>query len=84
MHESSLIPDLIGKIKALAAENGATKVVSVDVTVGALTGMSPDHLREHFDEAAAGTVAEGAEVRCRVSEDPLSAAVMLESLELER
>ena len=84
MHESSLIPDLIGKIKELAAENDAARVVSVDVTVGALTGMSPDHLREHFDEAAEGTVAEGAEVRCRVSDDPLSAAVVLESLEMEQ
>ena len=84
MHETSLIPNLIEKIAALAAENGAERVTAVDVTVGALTGMDADHLREHFDEHAAGTVAEGAEVRCKISDDPMSSAVILESLEMER
>jgi hydrogenase nickel incorporation protein HypA/HybF len=84
MHETSLIPDLIEKITTLAAGNTARRVVAVDVTVGALTGMDADHLREHFDEAAAGTIAEGAEVRCRVSDDPLSTAVILDSLEMEQ
>ncbi len=84
MHESSLIPDLIAKITALAAENGSTKVTSVDITIGALTGMDADHLREHFVSGAAGTVAEGAELHCRISDDPLSSAIILESLELEQ
>lgn len=83
MHESSLIPDLIAKITALASENGSHRVTAVDITIGALTGMDADHLREHFVTAAAGTVAEGAEIRCRISEDPLSSAIILESLELE-
>lgn len=84
MHESSLIPDLIAKITALAAENGSTKVTSVDITIGALTGMDADHLREHFVSAAAGTVAEGAEIHCRIADDPLSSAIILETLELEQ
>jgi len=83
MHESSLIPDLIAKITALASENGSKRVTAVEVTIGALTGMDPDHLREHFVTAAAGTVAEGADLRCRISDDPLSSAIILESLELE-
>lgn len=84
MHESSLIPELIEKITALASENGSERVTSLDVTIGALTGMDADHLREHFVTAAAGTVAEGAELRCRISEDPLSSAIILDSMELER
>jgi hydrogenase nickel incorporation protein HypA/HybF len=84
VHESSLIPDLIEKITALAAANGSRRVTAVVVTIGALTGMDADHLREHFDSAAAGTVAQDAELRCRVSEDPLSSAIILESLELEQ
>ncbi len=83
MHESSLIPDLIAKITALAAENGSTKVTSIEITIGALTGMDADHLREHFVTAAVGTVAEGAEIHCRISDDPLSSDIILESLELE-
>ncbi len=83
MHESSLIPDLIAKITALASENGSTKVTSIEITIGALTGMDADHLREHFVTAAVGTVAEGAEIHCRISDDPLSSAIILESLELE-
>jgi len=83
MHESSLIPDLIAKITALASENGSHRVTEINVTIGALTGMDADHLREHFVAAAAGTVAEGAEIHCRISDDPLSSAIILESLELE-
>ena len=83
MHESSLIPDLIAKITALASENGSQRVTAVEVTIGALTGMDADHLREHFVTAAAGTVAEDAELRCRISDDPLSSAIILESMELE-
>jgi hydrogenase nickel incorporation protein HypA/HybF len=72
MHESSLIPDLMEKINQVARDNGARKVVAVELSIGAMAGISPDHLREHFDEAAAGTPAEGAQLRIRVDEDPLS------------
>jgi hydrogenase nickel incorporation protein HypA/HybF len=83
MHESSLIPDLIEKITVLAKENGAQRVTAVDVTIGAMSGIDGDHLREHFAAAATGTLAEGAELRCRISQDPLSTGVILKSLELE-
>jgi hydrogenase nickel incorporation protein HypA/HybF len=83
MHESSLIPELIAKITALASENGSQRVTAVEVTIGPLTGMDADHLREHFVTAAAGTVAEGAELRCRIPDDPMSSAIILESMELE-
>jgi hydrogenase nickel incorporation protein HypA/HybF len=84
MHESSLIPEMVEKLTRMAAEHGAQRVVAVDVTLGALTGMDGDHLREHFDEAAKGTPAQGAELRCRISDDPLSASVIIDSVELER
>lgn len=72
MHETSLIPDLIAKIEQVARENGAKKVLAVDVHIGALAAISPDHLREHFTGAAAGTLAEGAELRAAVGDDPLA------------
>ncbi len=86
MHESSLIPDLMEKIEQVARENKARKVSAVEVVIGALAGISPDHLREHFVEAAAGTPAEGAEMRISVSEDELSEdafAIRLQAVEVE-
>lgn len=86
MHETSLIPDLIARIEQVARENGAQKVLAVEVHIGALAGLSPDHLREHFVEAAAGTVAEGADLRATVGEDPLAedaASVRLAAVEVD-
>ena len=87
MHESGLIADLLDKIETLARDNSAQKVTSVEVSIGALAGIGPDHFREHFLLETSGTVAEGAELRIKVSDDPLSPnshSVLLESVELER
>ena len=86
MHESSLIPDLMEKIKRVARENNARKITAVEVVIGALAGISPDHLKEHFDEAARGTSAEGAELRVKTSEDELAEdafAIRLQAVEVE-
>ncbi len=72
MHETSLIPDLLEKINRVARDNGAAKVTAVELAIGALAAISPDHLREHFVEAAVGTPAEGAELRIEVAGDPLA------------
>ena len=86
MHETSLIPDLMDKINRVARENDATKITAVELVIGALAGISPDHLREHFDEAAAGTSAAGAELRISVAEDPMAEdafAIRLVAVEVE-
>lgn len=86
MHESSLIPDLMEKIEQVARQNNARKITAVEVVIGALAGISPDHLREHFVHAAAGTSAEGAEMRISVSEDELAEdafAIRLQAVEVE-
>ena len=72
MHETSLIPDLMAKISQVARDNGAARVTAVEVTIGALAAIGPDHLREHFLAAAAGTPAEGADLRITVDDDPLA------------
>jgi hydrogenase nickel incorporation protein HypA/HybF len=86
MHESGLIEDLLGKVEAVARQHSARKVVRIEVSIGPLAAIEPEHLREHFAMAAAGTVAEGAELEVIVSED-LSApdlhAVLLKSIEVE-
>ncbi len=86
MHESGLIEDLLVKIENVARANDAQKIVAVDVSIGALAAISPDHLREHFVIAAAGTMAEGAELRVSVSSDPMGPeadSVLLKSVEVE-
>jgi hydrogenase nickel incorporation protein HypA/HybF len=83
MHEFSLIKDLLRKIQSIA---GCNKVVSVKVTLGALAHISAEHFREHFVEAAAGTIAEGArlEIEQLTDEtDPRAQDVLLDSVELE-
>jgi hydrogenase nickel incorporation protein HypA/HybF len=48
--------------------------------------MSPEHFAEHFEEVAAGTLAQGARLNATVSDDlghPNAQDVLLKSLDLE-
>jgi len=83
MHEFSLISDLICKISTVAREQRASKIISVTIKIGALSHISPNHLREHFVHAARGTVAEGAQLNIEVmtdTTDPLSQEIMIENI----
>lgn len=85
MHETGLTRGLMKAIERLAAEQGATRVVSVKVWLGALSQISPDHFREHFEEDSAGTLADGARLDVELSEDILdqhAQDVLLKSVEL--
>ncbi len=62
MHEASLAEDLVHKAVQVALAEGASRVTSVTVRVGGLCHLTPDHLWEHFAEAARGTIVEGAAV----------------------
>ena len=55
MHETSLVRDLVAKAAAEADRHGATSVASVEVRVGALSGISEAVLRSQFDHAVVGT-----------------------------
>jgi hydrogenase nickel incorporation protein HypA/HybF len=86
MHEKHLTEDLVRRLESLATEEGGSQVTRIRVRLGALSHFTPDHFREHFDEAAAGTVAEGATVEAEVDPDPTAAGaqgVVLETVELE-
>ncbi|MFH1374905.1 MAG: hydrogenase maturation nickel metallochaperone HypA [bacterium] len=85
MHEFSLLKDLLGKIKTVAKENGSDKVIGVKVKLGALAHISPAHLREHFDRAVIGTVAEGARLDVETLQDerdPHAQEIILDSVEV--
>ena len=87
MHEDSLLRGLVGQMVEVARTDEAAKVVSADVWVGALSHLETEaHFREHFDRAAAGTIAQGAELRLTFSDDPLHAdanGLRLERIDVE-
>jgi hydrogenase nickel incorporation protein HypA/HybF len=86
MHERALMRDVMRKIDEVADASGATQVTRVGVRLGALSHFTPAHFREHFAEAACGTIAEGAEVDAAVDDDttaPRARDVVLESVEVE-
>lgn len=85
MHEASLMRDLMRKILDVVAQQGASRVVSLTVRLGALSHMDAAHFKEHFGQAAAGTIADGATIHASVESDirSLTAAdVVLESVEV--
>lgn len=86
MHEMSLIHDLMRKIKTIATDQKATRVAGVKVRIGALAHISADHFREHFEEEAKGTIAEGARLEVEMltdEKDPQAQDIILDSVEVE-
>ena len=86
MHERAVLQDLVSRIAAIASAEGASRVTRVTLRLGALSHFTPEHFREHFEDATRGTVAEGAAVDASLDGDPTDAYaqdVVLESIELE-
>jgi hydrogenase nickel incorporation protein HypA/HybF len=74
------------RIEEVAHEAGATRVTLVSVRLGALSHLTPEHFREHFADAARGTIAANAEVEAVLDDDISDAQardVLLESVEVE-
>jgi hydrogenase nickel incorporation protein HypA/HybF len=71
----------------VAREHDAKSVSRVKLKVGAMAHLSPEHLREHFDLAARGTLAEKAQVEVEVDPDPEAEDawdLILQSVEIEQ
>jgi hydrogenase nickel incorporation protein HypA/HybF len=86
MHEKHLTEDLVRELERLAEAEGGRRVTRIRVRLGALSHFTPEHFHEHFEAAAAGTLAEGAEVQAQLNEDvtaPGAQSVLLETVELE-
>jgi len=86
MHETGMVRDLVRRLEQVAQESGGGRVAVAQVWLGALSHMSPEHFREHFEEASRGTVAAGARLTIELSQDmshPSAQQVILESVELE-
>ena len=86
MHEASLMANLMHHITTLAEAQQANKVTAVQLTLGALSHISPEHLREHFLQASQGTVAAGARLDIEVGADitePWAQDIRLDCIEVE-
>jgi hydrogenase nickel incorporation protein HypA/HybF len=85
MHEKALLDDLMAKILQVADAEGGGAVRRITVWLGALSHFTPEHFRDHFAVAAAGTIAEGADVVATLDDDPTDSraqSVVLESVEI--
>lgn len=86
MHEAGLVRSLVRKADAVVAAEGATRASSVTVRVGAMSHISPDHLRDYFGQEAKGTKVEGADLQIETDDDltaPEAMDLVLVAVELD-
>ena len=67
MHEQAVMERLMRAIEDAA---DGQRVTRIRVRLGALSHFTPEHFREHFEDASRGTPAEGAEVEAELATDP--------------
>ena len=81
MHEISLLRGLMRQIEAAARSHGAERVSVVRLKLGPLAHIEPDHLREHFAQAARGTMADSARLEIETTAEMHE--LTLESMDVE-
>jgi hydrogenase nickel incorporation protein HypA/HybF len=57
MHELSVCLSLLEQVQAIATDRGASQVTRIELTIGPLSGIESDLLRNAWPIAAAGTIA---------------------------
>ncbi len=67
MHELSVCMSLLEQVERIAAEQGAVSVDRIVLVVGPLSGIEADLLANAYPLAAAGTIAEHAELEIEAS-----------------
>jgi hydrogenase nickel incorporation protein HypA/HybF len=82
----SLINDLVDKMERIAREQNIRRIVKAKVWLGALSHISADHFREHFEQGTRGTVAQDAQLDVDVSDnidDPHAQDILLISVDCQ-
>lgn len=62
MHELSVCLSVLDQVRSIARERGASRATRVEVTVGPLSGVESDLLRNAWPMATAGSIAADAEL----------------------
>ena len=70
MHEAGLADQILDIVVAQARQAGAGRIVAINLEAGILAGVSEEALRFHWEQHAAGTPAEGAELHLVLTEEP--------------
>jgi hydrogenase nickel incorporation protein HypA/HybF len=81
MHEMSLLRGLLNQIESIARKHSASRVTVVRLKLGPLAHIEPEHLREHFVQAARGTVAASARLEIETTDELHD--LTLESVDVE-
>ncbi|MGZ8429291.1 MAG: hydrogenase maturation nickel metallochaperone HypA [Candidatus Deferrimicrobiaceae bacterium] len=69
MHELGIATDLLEIALAEARKHGGNRITAVNLQVGVLRGVVPEHLHFLFGHVAKGTIAEAA--RLEIEEEPI-------------
>jgi hydrogenase nickel incorporation protein HypA/HybF len=70
MHETALVRDVVHRIDDLARSTGARRATRVRIWLGALSHLSAEHFRAHYEIEARDTAAAGAILDIETSADP--------------
>lgn len=62
MHELSVTEGIMRIVEAEAKKNNVTKVISIKLMVGQLSGVMPQLIQDYFELVAMNTVVEGAKL----------------------
>lgn len=62
MHEMAVCQGLVDQVEEVARSQRGQRVERIDVSVGPLSGVEPQLLQQAFPLAAAGSLAEGAQL----------------------
>jgi len=65
VHELGITESLVGIAERAARDQGATRVLSLTVEIGALSGVVPDAVAFCFEACARGTLLEGSRLDIR-------------------
>lgn len=85
MHEMSLMKDIVAKLDELSEQYKDREIKAISIKLGALSHISPEHFREHFDHACMDKPYKAADLKieaCSDESDPLAQEIVLENIEI--
>jgi Zn finger protein HypA/HybF involved in hydrogenase expression len=85
MHETAIVSDLLGRAEAESAGD-PTVIAALKFRIGALSGVTPESLRQHVDRLAFGRWGHKPKIEVEESYDPTdpnALGVLLVSVRLE-